>query len=147
MATIVDIAVQNAARHGRAPEEEDFLTACVTHRHLLSSEERRYLQQDLESIECAVATDEEYDQEEDGDYYQKCDRCGSTRKCYCYEGESEKVEAVEMLPIILVTAGCPNLNWFGESYVRADKVEETKKAFEVTHAEKCGCSELSVSTD
>lgn len=143
MDRIVEIATENAAKQGRAPEEEDFLTAAVTHQHLLSRQERSYLQQDLASIENAVTTDEEFGFEEDTeDENYRCEICGCTYRCFCKEEVEVETESVEMPSSILVTAGCPNLNWFGESYVAEDKVEETKKAFEKIHAEKCGCSEL-----
>lgn len=56
--------------HGNPPEEGDFNTAGIVS-GTLSAQERRYLQQDLESVELGRTTDEEYDdgQDDEDEYY------------------------------------------------------------------------------
>ena len=135
MVSIVDIATKNAAKQGRAPEEEDFLTAAVTHQHLLAPQERRYLQQDLASIENAVTTDEEFGFEEDTeDEDYRCEICGSAYRCFCHEGEYAK--RVEPPPDTYVYAGCPNkIDWYGIAHVSKEMVAEKEREFEKDHAE------------
>lgn len=61
--------------HGNPPEEGDFNTARIVS-GTLSAQERRYLQQDLESVELGRTTDEEYgydDDDEDEEYYPEDD--------------------------------------------------------------------------
>lgn len=64
---IVDDAVEIAARESRAPEQADFMTAAVLNAGSMSAQERRWLQQDLEAIECGTSTDEYYEEEPDDD--------------------------------------------------------------------------------
>ena len=56
--------------HGNPPEEGDFNTAGIVS-GTLSAQERRYLQQDLESVELGRTTEEELGlgEEEDEEYY------------------------------------------------------------------------------
>lgn len=54
----------NDIAHGTAPEEGDFNTARIVS-GTLSTQERRYLQSDLEQVECGMTTEEEWGVEEE----------------------------------------------------------------------------------
>lgn len=120
--------------HGMPPEEGDFNTAGITS-GTLSARERRYLQEDLESVECATGeewgTEEEpedgWDDDQEENYDEHCPECGHTiGHCTCILVETS------------IYMKCPK-GWYCWSIAYEERLDVTRKWIRDEHATACGC--------